>query len=69
LTGSSLFTLYVTSVYWSTITILTVGYGDISPTTDTEKVFCVITSLFTIGVYAYIINRIGTIFKEMNDKT
>ena len=36
--------------------------------TDTEKVFCCIISIITIGVYAYIINNIGSIFKEMDEK-
>lgn len=61
-------TLYINSLYWSTITLLTVGYGDIAPNTNSEKVFVIIMSLITCGVFGYAINSIGAIFKEMEER-
>jgi hypothetical protein len=43
--------LYVTSFYFTTTTILTVGYGDITPVSVTEKLLCIF--LMTIGVVSF----------------
>lgn len=50
------------------ITILTVGYGDIVPVTDNEKVFVIVMSLITSGVFGYTINSIGGIFKDIEER-
>ena len=43
--------LYITSFYFTTTTILTVGYGDISAISKSEKVLCII--LMIIGVISF----------------
>jgi hypothetical protein len=43
--------LYVTSFYFTTTTILTVGYGDISAVNMSEKILCII--LMIIGVISF----------------
>ena len=43
--------LYVTSFYFTTTTILTVGYGDITPISITEKILCIF--LMIIGVVSF----------------
>ncbi len=43
--------LYVTSFYFTTTTILTVGYGDISAVSMSEKILCII--LMIIGVISF----------------
>jgi hypothetical protein len=43
--------LYVTSFYFTTTTILTVGYGDICAVSKTEKIMCII--LMIIGVVSF----------------
>ena len=52
-------TLYLYSLYYCTITITTVGYGDITPTNTTEIVFTICMTLITCGVFGYAINNIG----------
>ena len=47
----SAFDLYVTSFYFTTTTILTVGYGDISAINSTEKLLCIL--LMIIGVISF----------------
>ena len=43
--------LYVTSFYYTTTTILTVGYGDITAISLYEKLLCII--LMIIGVISF----------------
>jgi len=43
--------LYITSLYWTTTTFTTVGYGDISATTNTEMLFCIV--MMIVGVIAF----------------
>lgn len=62
------FEKYIYSLYWSNITLLTVGYGDIGPVTHLERIFVIIVALITCGVFGYAINNIGSIFKEMDEK-
>lgn len=59
---------YIYSIYWSTITTLTVGYGDVVPVTVLERVFVITVSLIVCGVLAYTISNIGDIFKSLSEK-
>ena len=43
--------LYLQSFYWTVTTITTVGYGDVSISTNLEKIFCII--LMTMGVVGF----------------
>lgn len=43
--------LYITSFYFTTTTILTVGYGDICAVSMSEKILCII--LMIIGVISF----------------
>ena len=43
--------LYLTAFYFTVTTITTVGYGDISGGTASEKVFCII--IMVVGVVSF----------------
>ncbi|CAD8120838.1 unnamed protein product [Paramecium sonneborni] len=62
------FDRYIISLYWSVITTVTVGYGDIVPVTTFERIFVIIVTLLLCGVFGYCISNIGNIFKQMSDK-
>jgi hypothetical protein len=42
----------------------TVGYGDIYPVTNFEKVFTMLTMLVSCGVFAYVVGSIETIVRR-----
>ncbi|KAL4485671.1 hypothetical protein ABPG72_010933 [Tetrahymena utriculariae] len=56
---------YLYSFYFNTVTMVTVGYGDISPQTHVEKIMSILTVLSACGVFAYSISEVGSIFQEM----
>ncbi|CAD8066524.1 unnamed protein product [Paramecium primaurelia] len=62
------FDRYIISLYWSVITTVTVGYGDIVPVTTVERVFVIVVTLLICGVFGYCLSNIGNIFKQITDK-
>lgn len=62
-------TQYLYSMYWASITMMTVGYGDITPQNETETVVCLISVLLGCAVYAYNINSIGMILQDLNKES
>jgi hypothetical protein len=60
--------IYVTSVYWAFTTIFTVGFGDIHPTNNVERIICIIWMIFGAGFYSYSIGNLITIIQNFNKK-
>ena len=52
--------VWVDSIYFSVITLTTVGYGDFSPTTTTGKVFTIFYVLAGIGIFVALVTEVGT---------
>lgn len=57
---------YIYSLYWSSVTIMTVGYGDITPQNPTEVCFNIFAIFLGCGVVAYIISAINNIIIDIN---
>jgi len=47
---------WINAIYFCTVTLTTVGYGDIVPVTDTEKIFIIFYILIGIGIVATFAN-------------
>ena len=60
---------YVAALYWSVMTVTTIGYGDITPATSTERAFLILVMLFGGALYAYIVGAICGIVASMDEAT
>lgn len=61
--------IYLHAFYFSCVTMVTVGYGDITPESNVELMISVASMLISCGVFAYSVNQIGNIINEMNFNT
>lgn len=52
------------SIYYATITMTTVGYGDFLPSTGIQKIFATTLAIGGVGLLAYVFNIILTNFQE-----
>ena len=50
---------WIDSLYFCVITLTTVGYGDISPTTNAGKVFTMIYVVAGIGVFVALVTTVA----------
>ena len=51
-TGEETFNSFFDALYWATVTLTTVGYGDLCPVTDIGRVVSMLSSLFGVAIIA-----------------
>jgi voltage-gated potassium channel len=51
-TGQETFSSFFDALYWATVTLTTVGYGDLCPVTDIGRVVSMLSSLFGVAIIA-----------------
>jgi hypothetical protein len=56
--------LYINAMYFSIITMVSVGYGDITPINNSEKIYISVMTIFSSMNFAYVVNTIGSIFSQ-----
>ncbi|XP_070775948.1 voltage-gated delayed rectifier potassium channel KCNH5 [Enoplosus armatus] len=61
--------LYITSLYFTMTSLTTIGFGNIAPTTDGEKIFSVAMMMVGSLLYATIFGNVTTIFQQMYANT
>lgn len=59
---------WIDSVYFSVITLTTVGYGDFSPQTDEGKIFTIFYIFIGIGIILSFINTVYNHYNSMRVK-
>lgn len=59
-------TRYLDSFYWAVMTVTTVGYGDITPTTAPQKAYAIGVMLLGAGVYAFLIGNIASMLSNLD---
>ncbi|RDY04230.1 Potassium channel AKT1, partial [Mucuna pruriens] len=65
----SLWTRYVTAIYWSITTLTTVGYGDLHPVNSREMIFDIFFMLFNLGLTAYLIGNMTNLVVHGTSRT
>lgn len=60
---------WIDSIYFSVITLTTVGYGDFSPTTDAGKVFTIFYIIIGIGIILSFVNTVYNHYSKARSKT
>jgi voltage-gated potassium channel len=51
-TGAASFATFFDALYWATVTLTTVGYGDMIPVTDVGRFISMLSSLFGVAIIA-----------------
>lgn len=68
LMNSELHLRYLYSLYWAITTMITVGYGDITPQNKNEVLLCMCSMLLGCAMFGYALNKIGNIFERINSE-
>lgn len=50
---------YLDSLYFTVVTVTTIGYGDFAPVTDTGKIITIIFPFLGIGIAFYLFSMLG----------
>ncbi|MUV02484.1 two pore domain potassium channel family protein [Flavobacterium rakeshii] len=58
----------VNSLYFSVITLTTIGYGDFAPQTDLGKMFTIVYILMGLGIILQFINTVKNHYSETRNK-
>ena len=56
-------------MYWSVMTLTTIGYGDVVAKTHGERVLVIVCMIIGAGVYAYIVGAVCGIVASMDEVT
>jgi len=67
--SESLWTRYVTALYWSITTLTTTGYGDLHAENPREMLFDICYMLFNLGLTAYLIGNMTNLVVHGTSRT
>lgn len=59
---------YLAALYWVFTTMTTVGYGDITPTNNIERIFAVAVMIFGATVFGYIVGSVAEMASQGQHK-
>lgn len=66
-TYTSTIDVYILALYWSFTTMITVGYGDITPQNVYEQIYTIVMMAMAGGVFGYSLNTIGQVVDEVTE--
>jgi len=61
---------WIDSLYFTAVSMTTIGYGDIYPTHDLSKVFAILFGIVSVGLWFYIITTIAEnrFYKKLEER-
>jgi hypothetical protein len=61
-------TAYIASIYWSLTVLTTMGFGDITPRTDLERILTMLWMIVGVGFYSFTIGSLSSILSSVDTK-
>ena len=61
--------LYVATLYWSVMTLTTIGYGDIAPENTGERIYTICTMFVGAILFSFILSEIAALLDTMRWRT
>ncbi|MDH3649763.1 MAG: cyclic nucleotide-binding domain-containing protein [Saprospiraceae bacterium] len=58
--GSDFSTNYINALYWTTTTLTAVGYGDIIPISNPQKLYAMFVEILGFGVFTFLIGTVAS---------
>ena len=62
-------TLYLASLYWAVATLSTLGYGDVIPQTNAERMFSILCTFMGGAIYAYLLGSVCAIISHLDESS
>lgn len=57
---------YVRALYWAVTTLATVGYGDVTPSNDAQRIYAIVVMLLGVGTYGFVIGNVASILSNLD---
>jgi len=48
--------------------MMTIGYGDVTPVNNTERIYVIFMTLLSSGIFGYVVNTIGELYMQERQK-
>lgn len=62
------FDLYISSMYFNLVTVLTIGYGDITSSNQYERVYNILYMMVGVALFSFTISTLSTMFSKLDVK-
>jgi CRP-like cAMP-binding protein len=57
---------YIVSAYWAIMTLTTIGYGDVSPQNEVERLYCIFCMVTGALIFSYVVGTMCTLVQGLD---